>query len=1184
MMKVTLEGLKAIYRGMCPNCGGDISDLELLNLGVCSRCLPTPITGADKEKIYLELVKRGQVGEYTRVLEIDFELKRFSEFFRLLIGSRPWALQEVWAKRVLMGRSSSIVAPTGIGKTHFGLIMALFLAMKGKKSYIIVPTSLLVKHLLDRVSGFLQKLYELEGASLTVIGYYSGMRKKETEEVINRIINRDFSILITTDRFLYNRFDIIKEVSFDFIFVDDVDSFLKSPKNIDKVVFLMGFTPEDVERAENTTLARSPEAKRDKVLVVSGATLRGKRTKRIKIFRRLFGFEPGFSPEFVRNIANLYIEPEKDVKEEVVEIIKRHGPGCLVFVPQVRGLDYAREITAALREAGISSFVYERMSPRMLEKFVNGEYTVLAGVASNRSPLARGLDLPETIRYVVFAGVPRREIRVKVDECSPQKILTLLKALSPFFEEKFSREVAPVMSALSKIVPVSKDIIDRIREADEKNIELGGFPGYVQRVVKEARKLLVKIMEDADLKKVIERLDVDVKIEGKEYVLFMPDVAGYVQASGRASRFYAMGISRGVSIVVVDDKKAFHGLSKRIQLATDEEFEKYDLEKALDEFRQVDADREMIRKIREGKFTIDAVDIIRSALIVVESPTKARTIAYFFGKPAKRVLDGFTVYEVASGQLILNVIASGGHIFDLTTEGGFHGVLKDGEHYVPVYTDIRRCNNCGEQFTDHDECPVCKSRNIRSKKDVVNLLRRLAIEVNKVFIATDPDAEGEKIGYDIYVVVKPYCGNIERLEFHEVTRKALRRALSEPRSVKLPYVQAQVVRRIEDRWIGFELSRKLWEQFKIMTLSAGRVQTPVLGWVIKRSDELRNKIPVADIELENGLSVKLVNPQNVEDLRRRFKEGELKARIENIGFREDRFYPQPPYTTDSMLRDAAQKLGFTVSYTMALAQSLFESGLITYHRTDSTLVSTTGIEVARRFIEENHPGLFRPREYKSEGAHECIRPTKPLNVKQLRFYLTSGVLRIPQKIGADHMKLYDMIFKRFIASQMSEAKCLVQEFDLKIDANTVRQSRIVKIIEPGFLAVNPIIKVENEVEEGEYRVVHMRIRRESTVRPLREGDLISLMKERGIGRPSTYSKIIDILMKRRYIIENNRAIFNTKLGKAVYDYLTKNFGSLVSEELTRSLEATIDAIENGQVWYQDVLKSIENEIRSIVSK
>ncbi|MEM2273027.1 MAG: reverse gyrase [Candidatus Bathyarchaeia archaeon] len=1187
MIEVSVEGLRAIYRGMCPNCGGDISDLELLSTGVCRECLPKQLS--DKEKVYLELIKNGRIGEYAKILEVEFELKRFSEFFSSLIGSRPWALQEVWAKRVLMGRSFSIVAPTGIGKTHFGLIMALYLARKGKKSYIMVPTSLLVKHLLDRAGFFLEKLAARGEPTPTIIGYYSGMRKKEIEETLNRIRNQDFSILITTDRFLYNRFELIKDVDFDFIFVDDVDSFLKSPKNIDKVVLLMGFDIKDIEWAlkkeekkeQKTSVTGSARQNPGKVLVVSGATLRGKRTKKMRVFRSLFGFEPGFSPEFIRNISNLYIKSAGDVKAETLNIIKRHGPGCLVFAPQVRGLEYAKEIALALKEAGINAFVYERMSPKLLERFVNGEYAVLIGVASNRSPLARGLDLPETIRYIVFAGVPRREIRVSINECSPQKILTLLRALSPFFEEKFSREAAPVIAALTRIVPVTKDIIDRIREADEKNLELDGFAGHVQRVVKEARKLLVKIMEDIDLRKVTERLDVDVKIEGNEYILVIPDVDGYIQASGRSSRFYAMGISRGVSILIVDDEKAFYGLSKRIQLATEEEFEEYFLEKAQEEFRQVDMDREVIRKIRRGEFTIDAVDIIRSALIVVESPTKARTIAYFFGRPAKRTIDDFTVYEVASGQLILNVVASGGHIFDLTTEGGFHGVLKENGFYIPVYTDIRRCNNCGEQFTDRGECPSCGSKDIRSKRSVVELIQKLATEVNKVFIATDPDAEGEKIGYDIYVMVKPYCRNVERLEFHEVTRRALRKALSEPRSIRLPYVQAQVVRRIEDRWVGFELSRKLWEKFKLMTLSAGRVQTPVLGWVIKRVEELKNKIPVAEVSLENGLLVRIVNPPNIEDLKRRFKEGDLRARIEGITFREDKIYPQPPYTTDSMLKDAAQKLGFTVGYTMGLAQTLFESGLITYHRTDATTVSTTGIDIARRYIEENHPGLFRPREYRGDGAHECIRPTKPLNLKQLRFYLSSGVLRIPQKLGADHLKLYDIIFRRFIASQMSETRVLVQEFTLKVDGAEARQSRVVKVLEQGFLAVNPVIRVDEEVCGGEYKVVRLRIRREPIGRPYREGDLIALMKERGIGRPSTYSKIIDILLRRRYIIENNRALFSTRLGRAVYNYLIERFGSLVSEDLTRTLEKTIDAIENGQAYYQDVLRIIENEIRSI---
>jgi len=1188
MSTLQMESLRAIYHGMCPNCGGDISDLELLGPGVCAQCLPKPLL--DKEKVYLELIRRGRIGEYVKILEIESNLKNFSEFFNFLIGSRPWALQEVWAKRVLMGRSFSIVAPTGIGKTLFGLIMALYLAGKGRKCYIIVPTSLLVKHLLDKVSDFLEKISHIGTPKPIVLGYYSAMPKREAKETLRRIADQDFSILITTDRFLYNRFDIIKNVKFDFIFVDDVDSFLKSPKNIDKIVLLMGFSPEDLEKVleaeEQPPSApfNMPKQTNNRVLVVSGATLRGKRTKRIKVFRQLFGFEPGFSPEFVRNVSNLFIRSVDDIKNRTVELVKRHGPGCLIFVPQVKGVAYAKEIASSLKEAGINAFVYKRMNPRILERFISGDYAALVGVASNRSPLARGIDLPETIRYVVFAGVPRREIRIGENEYNPQKILTLLKILSPFFEEKFFREVIPIVSALSRIVPVNKELIDKIREADEKNLELDGFAGHVLRVVREAKRLLIKIMEDIEIRKVTERLDVDVKIENKEYVLVMPDVDGYIQASGRSSRFYAIGISRGLSIILIDDEKAFHGLSKRIQLITDEEFEEYTPERAAEDLRRADEDRGIIRKIRRGEFTAETIDIVKSTLVVVESPTKAKAIAYFFGRPAKRTINGFTVYEVAGGQMILNVVASGGHIFDLTTEGGYHGVIKENDLYIPVYTDIRRCNNCGEQFTDRDLCPECGSSNIRSKKNVVDLLRKLSVEANKVLIATDPDAEGEKIGYDIYVVVKPYCKDVERLEFHEVTRRALRKAFSEPRNIKLPFVQAQIVRRIEDRWVGFELSRKLWENFKVTSLSAGRVQTPVLSWVIRRVEELKRKIPAAELHLDNGLSVRLVNPPNIEDLMRKFKEGELNATVENIVFHEETVYPQPPYTTDSMLKDAAQKLGFPVGYTMSLAQTLFESGLITYHRTDSTAVSTTGIDVARRFIDENYPGLFKPREFRSEGAHECIRPTKPLNARQLRFYLSSGVLRIPQKLSADHLKLYDMIFKRFIASQMREAKVMVQEFTLKINGIEVKQNRITKILEEGFLNVNPIITTKKEAAEGTYKVVHMKVRREPTTRPYREGDLIALMKEKGIGRPSTYSKIIDILLRRRYVFSKGGAIFNTRLGKAVYEYLAKNFGSLVSEELTRDLEAKIDAIENGQAWYQDVIKSIENDIRSVIER
>lgn len=1184
MIPPKIGGLKAVYRGMCPNCGGDITDQELLWPGVCAKCLPQPPD--NREKVYSELAKLG--GDYVKVLEVDLELRRFIEFFKFLTGSKPWALQEVWAKRVLMRRSFSIVAPTGIGKTLFGLVMALFLAEKGKKSYIIVPTSLLVKHLLDRVSALLPKL---NGANEPkVVGYYSAMPKDEAGEIIERIARKDFSILITTDKFLYNRFDLIRDASFNFIFVDDVDSFLKSPRNIDKIVLLMGFTQEDIKKALEETGGSLNKDKADiienrdqsdRVLVVSGATLRGKRTKRLRIFKKLFGFEPGFSLELVRNISNMFIKPRESIENQLKELISAHGSGCLVFVPQVKGVEYAKKLAGILEKAGVKVHVYERMNPKILERFVNGEYSVLAGVCSNRSPLARGLDLPETIRYVVFAGVPRREIRVGLNEYNPQKILALLKGISPLFENRLQREIASLMSALSRIVPLSRETIEKVRKADETNIELDGFEGHVQKLLRETRKILTHVMGNIEVEKLAERLDVDVKIDDDEYVLVIPDVDGYVQASGRASRFYAVGISRGVSIMIVDDEKSFHSLCRRIQLVTDEEFEEYSPERALEEFKMVSRDRGMIRKIRMGEFSVETVDIIRSALVIVESPTKAKAIAYFFGKPARRILDNFTVYEVAGGRFILTVIASGGHVFDLTTEGGYHGVIKENGNYIPVYTDIRRCNNCGEQFTDKNACPECGSGDVRSTRKMVNLLRKLASEANMVFIATDPDVEGEKISYDIFVSISPYCSDIERLEFHEVTRKALIRAFEEPRKVKLPLVQAQVVRRIEDRWVGFELSRKLWEKFKITTLSAGRVQTPVLGWIISRAAEMRRRIPIADILLENDFSITLENPSNIEALAEKFKAGNLTASIDDVAFHEEHVYPLPPYTTDTMLRDAARRLGFPVGYTMNLAQTLFESGLITYHRTDATTVSTTGIDVAKRYIDENHPGLFKPREYKAEGAHECIRPTKPMDAEQLRFYLFSGVIRVPQKLGADHMRLYEMIFRRFIASQMKEAKIQTEKLTFRLNGIRLEQERVTRILEEGFLKVNPIIRVKSEVKPGKYRVLEFKVRRKPAVGPYREGDLVALMKERGIGRPSTYSKIINVLLRRGYIVNRNGAIFNTKLGKSVYDYLAENFRTFISEELTRNLEKTIDAIESGQAEYLEVLRSIENEVRSI---
>lgn len=1194
--------MRAIYRGLCPNCGGDITDEELVERGVCRSCLPIPV-GSPQELLGI-LKKRNRLQGYGAVASFKADVSEFMELFRRLVGSPPWSLQEIWARRVLLGHSFSIVAPTGMGKTVFGLVMSLFLATRGWRCYIIVPSSLLAQHLLAKITEYAEKM-RLGGDF--IVGYYSGLPKKESEETLKRIERGEFRVLITTDNFLYKKFELLKGITFNFVFVDDVDSFLRSPKNIDKAVMLMGYEAgvlDKVLRAITLRSRRRPakeeldeleniermipgfvERPGNRILVVSGATIRGKRTRRMQIFRYLFGFEPGFSPDLLRNIVNFHMKLTGTLEESIIEVVKRHGRGCLLFVPSTMGVEGAVRVAEVLGKAGVAAYAYRRMSPKMIERFIEGQYQVLVGVASNRSPLARGLDLPEHIRYVVFAGVPRREMRISKDEYNPNKLLTLFRNLAPILEERFSHEASRVLSMLSKVVPVRGDVIESVRNALESGEELDGFHGYVLNAVKEARRLLDRIFTDEEAQRLISRLDVYIRVDGDGFALIIPDVDGFIQASGRASRLYAGGLSRGISITLIDDEKAFHGLRKRLEVVYElEQLEEYREEEAVREFRRVDADRELIARIRRGEVSPMELDILRTALVIVESPTKAYSIASFFGRPARRRVGELMVYESTSGEVMLNVAACQGHVFDLTTSEGHHGVSEANGLFIPIYTDVRRCRLCGHQFTDLDKCPNCGSREIYSKRAVIEALRRLALESNRVLIATDPDAEGEKIGYDIYCSLHPYNENIERLEFHEVTRRALREALANPLSMKMSLVDAQIVRRIEDRWVGFELSKKLWEKFGNRTLSAGRVQTPVLGWVIQRLQESKKRRMVLSVSLENGLRFELVEPPDHEALAEGFERGELKARVEIESIGEETMHPSPPYTTDTLLRDAANHLRLGTGYTMRLAQTLFESGLITYHRTDSTSVSTTGIGIARQYIEENFPGLFRPRPYRGEGAHECIRPTKPLSRKQIEFYLSSGVMRLPARVSRDELRLYDLIFTRFMASQMVEARIRVQRIRIRLGESEARMRRVIGVLEPGFLRIHPIVKPQEAVREGDYRVTELVSRRVPMAWLFSEGDLISLMKERGIGRPSTYSRIIEVLYGRRYIFLNGGKIIASRRGQLVYDYLSKNFSSLVSEDLTRRLEALMDEVEKGEKNHQEVLSMLHRDVELITQR
>ncbi|MFN3622378.1 MAG: DNA topoisomerase, partial [Nitrososphaerales archaeon] len=336
---------------------------------------------------------------------------------------------------------------------------------------------------------------------------------------------------------------------------------------------------------------------------------------------------------------------------------------------------------------------------------------------------------------------------------------------------------------------------------------------------------------------------------------------------------------------------------------------------------------------------------------------------------------------------------------DLTIEDvGLYGVLDVNGLYVPVYSTIKRCFKCGYTFVSSSStCPVCGSGNIHDKTSVIDSLRNLAKEVDLVIVGTDADAEGEKIAWDLHTAIKPFTGEVKRAEFHEVTRRALRESFKNLRDINLSLVEAQITRRIEDRWIGFELSQKLWKTFGSRRLSAGRVQTPVLGWIISRIYESKRSVrEFFELKLENGL--KIIIPENrmyrkelrhyMEELKNAQAEiTELKAEVVEVN-------PPPPFTTDSMLKDASTSMGLGATETMALAQDLFELGLITYHRTDSHRVSQVGIEIARDYITSKFGSAFvTPRVWHAEGAHECIRPTRSLDATRIRELMTLGLMR-----------------------------------------------------------------------------------------------------------------------------------------------------------------------------------------------
>ncbi|AIU70049.1 reverse gyrase [Thermococcus eurythermalis] len=1220
--------MKALYREMCPNCSGRISDERLVMKNPCDDCIDNPVTAES----YFELVNavrealksRGKLKAWEDIYSLEKGLREIEEFFEKATGFTFWSAQRTWVKRLLKGRSFSIIAPTGMGKSTFGAFMSVYYAVQGKKSYIVVPTTPLVVQTVKKV----QAIIERTGLDVKLAYYHGNLKKKEKEEMLAKIESGDFDILITSAQWLARNFDEkLRGKRFDFIFVDDVDAFLKASKNIDRSLLLLGFTEGIIDKAweiirlkkqMSKYLNGNAEDREEKlnelngdigklqreieefkrknkvgVMIIASAT-GSARGDRIKLYRELLGFEVGSGRSALRNVVDSYLKPTKDVKEHVGELLRRLGKGGLVFVPIDQGLSYAEELVNYLKEKGFAVELASSKNKKAVEKFENGEADYLVGVATYYGSIVRGLDLPHLIRYAVFTGVPKFRFSIDLERPTIYRALGLLSEIMDFLDEEDRKQAEKLHARLRRLIRnIPQFELMKIEEALAEGLPLeNDFHKTVLNVFRELVEFLRRVLKKED---VLQRLAEDpfvslVKEEGKWFIE-IPDVRTYIQATGRTSRLFAGGITKGLSVLIVDNEKVFNGLVRQMRWRFTEfkmvPFEELDLEELL---REIDEDREKVRLVMEGKISSKVKDLVKSALMIVESPNKARTIANFFGRPSKRRIGDLVAYEVSIGNRQLTILASGGHMFDLVTDEGYHGVLiernEDMLRFIPVYDTIKRCRDCGYQFVDWEKkgvCPRCGSTNVRDALENVIAMREIAQEVDEILIATDPDTEGEKIAWDIRNILSPYTPNIKRTEFHEVTRPAILKAIEEARDVNENRVGAQIVRRIEDRWIGFELSGELQRVFENRNLSAGRVQTPVLGWIIERYKEFsESEVYFLGLTLENGLQVTVELGKGGKDV-----EPPEYVTVEEVQLEERELNPAPPYTTDAMLKDASTFLKLSAPETMRLAQDLFEMGLITYHRTDSTHVSNTGVEIAKEYItQELGEQYFKPRPWGEEGTHEAIRPTRPIDTGRLMQLIRDGIIQLPKSLTRNHYRLYDMIFRRFMTSQMTPAKVLYERAVINAGVGKVKLEGYVEILEEGWTKLrSPSLRQLPKLEPGmKLKVVESKKWKAPKVPLYTQGDIIALMKERGIGRPSTYAKIVETLIRRGYVIETKgrKKLVPTEKGIKVYHYLVSKYRDLVSEERTRELEKLMDQIEEGKADYIEVLNDLYSELRRYV--
>ena len=556
-------------------------------------------------------------------------------------------------------------------------------------------------------------------------------------------------------------------------------------------------------------------------------------------------------------------------------------------------------------------------------------------------------------------------------------------------------------------------------------------------------------------------------------------------------------------------------------------------------------------------------------LIIVESPAKANTIKKFLGGNTK-------------------VVASMGHIRDLPKSK----LGVDVEHnFEPQYI------------------------NIRGKGDLIKSLKKEAASAKKVFLATDPDREGEAIAWHLAHILNIDEKADVRVTFNEITKGAVQEAIKKPRKIDMNLTDAQQARRVLDRIVGYKMSPVLWKKVR-RGLSAGRVQSVAVKLIVDREEEIENFIPeeywniyaiLLDDKTNKTFEAKFYGKNNKKlELHKKEEVDEIIKEIEKAKYiikevkkGERKRTPAPPFTTSTMQQEASRKLGFTLKKTMSVAQGLYEGvkipekgtiGLITYMRTDSTRISEVAraaakTQILKTYGEEYYDNRYYKTKTDAQDAHEAIRPT----------YVDINPEEIKDALTKDQYKLYKLIYNRFIASQMSAA--VYDTLSVTIDANDYTFKASGQNLKfKGFMVLYVEGQDEKEEEENtkipdlqENQIVKkqkLESKQSFTEPPPRytEASLVKALEEKGIGRPSTYSPTITTILERRYIEKIQKQLAPTELGKIVNKLLTENFSDIINVEFTANMENEFDKIAEGKENWKKVIEEFYGPFEKEVEK